>query len=128
MRHRESSKSDEFLKVEVKTERVGASSLLVQGAMLMLLFAPKSIELVLKLAGTKVLYEPPIDYMKHVLVPLLCTQFKVNVEIQIVNRGYMPQGGGILTMKVADPTDSVLQPIRMLHQGALNKIVAKLCG
>jgi RNA 3'-terminal phosphate cyclase (ATP) len=119
---------DEFLKVELKTERVGASSLLVQGALPMLLFAPKSVELVLKLAGTKVFYEPPIDYMKHVLVPLLCTQFKVNVELEIVNRGYMPRGGGILTVKVADPTDSVLQPIQMLHRGALIKIVAKLCG
>ena len=120
--------SDEFLKVELKTERVGASSLLVQGALPMLLFAPKSVELILKLAGTKVFYEPPIDYMKHVLVPLLCTQFKVNVELEIVNRGYMPRGGGILTVKVADPTDSVLQPIQMLHRGTLIKIVAKLCG
>ena len=122
------TESDEFLKVEVKTERVGASSLLVQGALPMLLFAPKSVELVLKHAGTKVFYEPPIDYMKHVLVPLLCTQFKVNVEMQIVSRGYMPRGGGILTLKVSDPTDSVLQPIQMLHRGALIKIVAKLCG
>ena len=122
------TESDEFLKVEVKTERVGASSLLVQGALPMLLFAPKSVELVLKLAGTKVFYEPPIDYMKHVLVPLLCTQFKVSVEMQIVSRGYMPRGGGILTLKVSDPTDSVLQPIQMLHRGALIKIVAKLCG
>jgi RNA 3'-terminal phosphate cyclase (ATP) len=81
----------------------------------MLSFAPKIIELVLKLSGTRFFYEPPIDYMNHVLVPLLCTQFKVNVELEIVNRGYMPRGGGILTVKVADPTDSVLQPIEMLH-------------
>ena len=46
--------------------------------------------------GTDVAWSPPIDYMAHVLLPVLASMgLKCNIKLQ--RRGYYPRGGGRVT-------------------------------
>lgn len=50
--------------------------------------------------GTDVGMAPPIDYLRYVLTPLLRTKFGIDMEIELVRRGFNPVGGGIVRLKV----------------------------
>jgi RNA 3'-terminal phosphate cyclase (ATP) len=43
--------------------------------------------------GTDVAWSPPIDYLSHVVLPVL-TSMGLNCSIQLQKRGYFPRGGG----------------------------------
>ncbi|KAJ7550319.1 hypothetical protein O6H91_07G094700 [Diphasiastrum complanatum] len=107
------------------TKTAGSCSLLLQVCLPILLFAPNNSELVLK-GGTNVSFSPPIDYTKHVLVPLIQKHFGVTVDIEIVRRGFMPRGGGIINVKIQPA--KLLPPIHMVDRGIIVSITAKLYG
>ena len=46
--------------------------------------------------GTDVAWSPPIDYMAHVLLPVL-TAMGLKCSIELYRRGYYPRGGGRVT-------------------------------
>lgn len=115
--------SPKSYEADVKT--AGSCSLLLQVSLPVLLFAPSTTSLILK-GGTNVTNSPPIDYMKHVLTPLLEQHCQVNMELEVIKRGFMPRGGGIVNVKV-HPRE-FLPPIRMLEKGEVVQVVAKLFG
>jgi len=117
------SDSPKSYEADVKT--AGSCSLLLQVSLPVLLFASSPTSLVLK-GGTNVTNSPPIDYMKHVLLPLLAQHCQVNMELEVTKRGFMPRGGGIVNVKV-QPRE-FLPPIRMLEKGEVVQVVAKLFG
>jgi len=57
--------------------------------------------------GTDVTMAPTIDYMTHVLLPVLRT-LGARVNVQVLRRGFYPEGGGEVTV-IVDPTN-VLKP------------------
>jgi RNA 3'-terminal phosphate cyclase (ATP) len=50
--------------------------------------------------GTDVRGAPPLDYLRHVLLPLL-VRLGVAAELQVVRRGYYPRGGGDVRLDLA---------------------------
>lgn len=108
---------------EADVKTAGSCSLILQASLPVLLFAPGDTEVVIK-GGTHVTNSPPIDHMKHVLLPLLAHHFRVAMEIDVVKRGFMPRGGGIVKVKVH--AQESLPPISMLETGVVVQLFG--CG
>ncbi|MCX7892683.1 MAG: RNA 3'-terminal phosphate cyclase [Burkholderiales bacterium] len=53
--------------------------------------------------GTDVRQAPPVDYLRHVLFPLLA-HLGVRASLEVVRRGYYPRGGGEVALAVAPAT------------------------
>lgn len=64
-------------------------------------------------------FAPTFYHMQRVLVPLLRAMGAV-VEIHMVRPGYVPEGGGILTLSVT-PLDH-LKPLRLIRQGSVKTV------
>jgi len=69
--------------------------------------------------GTDVRAAPPLDYYRHVLLPLL-SGMGVRAKIDILRRGYFPRGGGEVTIEVEPSLP--LQPLLVDAPGNLKKI------
>lgn len=121
----DSNSHDTTRSYEADTRTAGSCCLILQACLPVLLFRSNTIELAIK-GGTNVTNSPPIDHVKHVLLPLLEQHFKVALELEVVKRGFMPRGGGIVNVKVHP--HEVLPPIRMLEKGVVVQIVANLFG
>ncbi len=92
----------------------GSITLLLQTSILPALFADEPVKMRLK-GGTDVSFSPPIDYYRFVLVPLI-SKMGAKVEIKVLERGYYPQGGGLVEVKV-EP--SKLKPLEIVERGRL---------
>ncbi|XP_068620478.1 RNA 3'-terminal phosphate cyclase [Battus philenor] len=90
---------------EVDIQTAGAISLNLQVALPCALMADKTVTLDLR-GGTNADMAPPIDYMKHVMRPIL-KKFKVDYSLEILKRGYFPRGGGHVRV--------MIMPVRQLH-------------
>jgi RNA 3'-terminal phosphate cyclase (ATP) len=110
---------------EADVKTAGSCSLMLQVSLPVLLFASTATTLILK-GGTNVTNSPPIDYMKHVLLPVLQHHFKVSMELDVLKRGFMPRGGGIVNVKVHP--QEFLPAITMLEKGVVVHVVANLVG
>ncbi|MCL7414625.1 MAG: RNA 3'-terminal phosphate cyclase [ANME-2 cluster archaeon] len=49
--------------------------------------------------GTDVAWSPPVDYLSHVLLPVLASM-GLECSIQVKQRGYYPRGGGQVTARI----------------------------
>ncbi|GAB4480943.1 MAG: RNA 3'-terminal phosphate cyclase [Burkholderiaceae bacterium] len=76
----------------------GSVTLLVQALLPVLAHAgrPSTVRLV---GGTDVRGAPPLDYLRHVLLPL-AARCGVDARIDCVRRGYYPRGGGEVALAV----------------------------
>ena len=63
--------------------------------------------------GTDVRAAPPLDYFRHVLLPLT-SGMGVRAKIDVLRRGYYPRGGGEVIVEVK-PSSS-LQPLVLIHR------------
>ncbi|HIE30796.1 MAG TPA: RNA 3'-terminal phosphate cyclase [Methanosarcinales archaeon] len=70
----------------------GSISLLLQCLIPVALHAPGKVVLDIT-GGTDVRWSPPIDHLRHVLLPALALM-GCDVSIDILKRGYYPRGGG----------------------------------
>ena len=73
----------------------GSITLLLQCLMPVASAAQESVSLDIT-GGTDVAWSPPIDYMAHVLVPVLASM-GLKCSIELYRRGYYPRGGGRVT-------------------------------
>lgn len=71
--------------------------------------------------GTDVEHAPPVDYLVHVLLPLLA-RMGAQVELGILRRGYYPRGGG--AVQVAVGAGGPLRALALDRPGALAAIEA----
>lgn len=69
--------------------------------------------------GTDVRAAPPLDYFRHVLLPLL-SRMGVRVQIDVLKRGYYPRGGGEVAVEVLPFRP--LRPLVLDASGALEQI------
>ncbi len=51
------------------------------------------------IGGTDVAWSPPIDYLDHVLFPVL-RRMGISIQLELKKRGYYPKGGGEVFIKV----------------------------
>ncbi|MEK6951217.1 MAG: RNA 3'-terminal phosphate cyclase [Nanoarchaeota archaeon] len=113
----------------------GSISLFLQAVLLPCLFAPDKVTLTV-IGGTSGKWASSVDYLQHVLRPQL-SRFVENIELQILQRGYYPQGGGKVEMKVKpkyscsefstvaefnSQIQSAITPIIFDHQSRLEQI------
>ena len=70
----------------------GSISLLLQCLIPVALHSPETVFFDIT-GGTDVNWSPPIDYLRHVMLPALALA-GCDVEIEVLRRGYYPRGGG----------------------------------
>lgn len=96
----------------------GSITLVLQAALPVAVACGERIWLRIK-GGTDVRAAPPLDYFRHVLLPLLA-RMGVRVRIEVLKRGYYPRGGGEVAVEVL-PSEP-LQPLVLNAPGALREI------
>ena len=85
--------------LDIDTGTAGSIPLVLQAWLPVALHAGGSITVT---GGTEVVWSPTIDYLNHVLVPVL-RRARASIEIEVLERGYYPQGGGRVQVR-AEPS------------------------
>jgi RNA 3'-phosphate cyclase len=96
----------------------GSITLVLQSCLLASLHAPTTTEIEVR-GGTNVQMSPPIDYYSNVLVPLL-GRMGYDVQLELVSRGFYPQGGGAVRAFMA-PSQG-LRPLALRERGRLEEV------
>jgi len=96
-------------KLEVDVKTAGSITLILQALMIPSLFADQGLEIRLK-GGTDVRWAPPVDYLEQVTLPVL-RLMGINVHLELLQRGYYPRGGGILSARI-EPVQK-LKPLNL---------------
>lgn len=68
--------------------------------------------------GTDVEWSPPVDYLRHVKLPLLAAA-GVDGAFSVERRGFYPVGGGQVTLKIG-PSD--ISPLSLSERGDLRRV------
>jgi RNA 3'-terminal phosphate cyclase (ATP)/RNA 3'-terminal phosphate cyclase (GTP) len=99
----------------------GSLPLVLQAALPVAVASGASVCMTLT-GGTDVRAAPPLDYLRHVFLPLL-TRLGLHVTLSLHRRGYYPRGGGEIEVQVhpaqLQPLDLVVPP----HVHAIEGIV-----
>ena len=109
---------------EADAKTAGATGLLLQVALPMALFSPHPVHLVLR-GGTNAAMAPLVDYSSIVLAPLLQRHFGVQVQCDVVTRGWFPRGGGEVHVRT-QPVRGTLPPLRLLQRGQVVRFGGKV--
>lgn len=96
----------------------GSITLVLQSCLLASLHAPTTTELEVR-GGTNVQMSPPVDYYLNVLVPLL-GRMGYDVQLELVSRGFYPQGGGAVRAFLAPCLG--LGPLSLRERGRLEEV------
>ncbi|MFP8957314.1 RNA 3'-terminal phosphate cyclase [Natrialbaceae archaeon A-CW3] len=65
--------------------------------------------------GTDVAWSPPVDYLRHVKLPLL-RRYGLQASLEVDRRGFYPAGGGRLRLQLAPST---FDPLELIQRGRL---------
>ncbi|MBI2140249.1 RNA 3'-terminal phosphate cyclase [Candidatus Woesearchaeota archaeon] len=84
--------------ISIDIGTAGSITLLLQSVLLPSLFANAKVRLKLT-GGTDVQWSPSIDYFCNVLLPHI-RNFCENIEVNVLQRGYFPRGGGKVEVKI----------------------------
>ena len=68
--------------------------------------------------GTDVAWSPPLDYLRHVKLPLL-RRFGLAAACEIDRRGFYPAGGGRATLQLAPST---LERVELVDRGPIERL------
>ncbi|CAD7703649.1 unnamed protein product, partial [Ostreobium quekettii] len=109
------------------TKTAGSCTLLAQATLPVLLYAqPTDSTPISKLefrGGTDAALAPPVGYLQHVLVPLLRARLGLEVEVELVRRGFYPRGGGIMKLNVKPLELGVpIPPVDLTNRGEITMI------
>lgn len=100
--------------MEFDVGTAGSVTLIMQTILPILAFSERSVEVVLK-GGTDVPWSPPIDYVKHVMLPHL-SRIGYRVEVSLLRRGHYPRGGGVVKLKTLN-TPKSFSPLNLTERG-----------
>lgn len=104
------------LKFDIGT--AGSITLVLQACLLPALHAGRNIKIVIT-GGTDVKWSPPIDYFNRVFLRLL-GKINIKVEVEIIMRGYYPEGGGVVEVKIQPVPE--LKPLKIPISGDVKNI------
>lgn len=96
----------------------GSISLVVQSCLVPAALSKTTVRLTVK-GGTDVRWSPPIDFMRLVHFPMLA-KFGPSCDLEILSRGFYPEGGGEVSVEIAPVTK--LSPAVIESQGKLLSI------
>ncbi len=103
----------------VNMPTAGSITLLLQTLILPALFVPSPVKISFNGGATDTFFSPTIDHFKYVFLKIIETM-DVKVEINILRRGYYPEGGARAEIKIFP---SKLKPISLIERGSLKKIL-----
>jgi RNA 3'-phosphate cyclase len=106
-------------KILVKIPTAGSITLVLQTLIPVCIFAKNKIEIYFEGGATDTFFSPTIDHFRYVFLKIL-EKMKLKVEIEILKRGYYPEGGAKLKAKIY-PTK--LKLINLTERGKIKKIL-----
>ncbi|MDP2967159.1 MAG: RNA 3'-terminal phosphate cyclase [bacterium] len=106
--------------LHIKIETAGSITLVLQTLLLPTLFAKAPIKIIFDGGATDTFFSPTIDYFRYCFLKIL-EKTEGKVEINIIKRGYYPEGGANIEVKVYP---SKLKKINLIERGNLKKIIA----
>jgi len=107
-------------RISVNIPTAGSIALVLQVLIPPALFAPNPVKISFDGGATDTFFSPTIDYFKYVFLRIL-EKIDVKVEINILRRGYYPEGGAKAEIKIFP---SKLKNLNLLERGTLKKIIA----
>ncbi len=113
--------------IPVKIETAGSIALVLQTLILPSLFAHSTsseqvspVKITFEGGATDTFFSPTMDYFQYVFLKIL-EKMSVKVEVNIIKRGYYPEGGARVEIKVFP---SKLRNLNLTERGSLKKITA----
>lgn len=98
------------------------SAISLQVALPVAIYAPEPVTLTLK-GGTDAEMAPPVDYLSHVLLPLLQQKLNLQCSLQCPLRGFYPRGGGQVSLQITPlAPNTALPPILLSDFGSISSI------
>jgi len=105
--------------LNIKIDTAGSITLALQALMPSSLFTVSPIKINFEGGATDTFFSPTIDYLKYVFLRIL-EKMGVKTEINIIKRGYYPEGGAKVETKIFP---SKLKSLNLTEKGALKKIL-----
>lgn len=93
----------------------GSVTLVLQACLLAVIGSGKRSKLTIT-GGTNVKWSPPVDYLEWVIFPML-ERMGVDIEMETDRRGFFPEGGGEVMVRVTAPRR--LRPLEVRERGQL---------
>jgi RNA 3'-phosphate cyclase len=106
--------------LQVKIETAGSITLVLQTLIPPALFAPDPLKINFNGGATDTFFSPTIDYFQNVFLKIL-EKMNAKVEINILKRGYYPEGGAQIEVTVSP---FKLKTFNLTERGKLQKILA----
>jgi RNA 3'-phosphate cyclase len=107
--------------LQVRIETAGSITLVLQTLILPCLFAPKPLKISFRGGATDTFFSPSCDHFRYVFLKILEKITKKQIaEIEIKRRGFYPEGGAEVEIKIFP---SKLKPIDLRERGSLKKIL-----
>ncbi len=101
------------IRVDVGT--AGSVTLVLQACLLPVIGSGESGRVAIT-GGTNVRWSPPLDYLNHVVMPLL-GRMGVRAKMNVSRRGFHPEGGGEVELDVSPPAS--LRPLWLEERGGM---------
>ena len=98
----------------------GSITLVLQTLIPPALFAPSPVKIIFNGGATDTFFSPTIDYFQYVFLKILEKMAGI-VKINIIKRGYYPEGGAKVEVVVSP---SKLKPLNLAERGQFKKILA----
>lgn len=105
--------------LHIKIDTAGSITLCLQLILPVAIFALFPIKIFFEGGGTDVPFSPTIDYFKYVFSKFL-EKMGQKIEINILKRGYYPEGGGKVEIKIFP---NKLKPLQLIERGNFRKIL-----
>ena len=121
------SKEVRFYPGEIKKEKISLTigtaasiTLILQSLIPPALSAPEPVKIIFNGGATDTFFSPTIDYFRYVFLKIL-KKIGAKVEINVIKRGYYPEGGAKVEVKVFP---AKLKNLNLTELGSLKKILA----
>lgn len=110
-------------RVSVNIMTAGSITLVLQSLIPPCLFAPKPVKISFAGGATDTFFSPTIDHFQYVFLKIL-EKMGARTEINILKRGYYPEGGAKVEIKVFPLQNGKLKPLNLTTRGPFKKILA----
>lgn len=104
--------------IHVKIETAGSIILVLQTLIPPALFTPSPIKIIFEGGATDTFFSPTTDYFRYVLLKIL-EKMNIRAEMNILKRGYYPEGGARVEVKVFP---AKIKNLNLTDKGELKKI------
>lgn len=120
--------ADTVTSFRIDTDTAASVTLIVQAVLplLVLQSGQDRVSVVDITGGTHVAFSPPLDFLRHVLMPHL-SSMNVQARITSFTKGFYPVGRGGIQL-VVQPQIAPIQPIRLVKQGVVTTVKCVVWG